>query len=175
MGAITIVACRFVLYLWREIMIPMYRLWLHSLYGLYGPRCPLSPKRLLNLITHSLTPWVDVVAIMIKVQCFSKIWYIAVMHSKWYPPVNGVMGFGQCIHSSRYWFVWKRIGVMLCKKSAQTNSSGKLRSVPKAYNCYGRLISVSEDLLTTPEHLLTTQEHLLTSPEHFRNCIGTLL
>ena len=29
-------------------------LWLHSLYGLYGPHCPLSPERLLNLITHSL-------------------------------------------------------------------------------------------------------------------------
>ena len=35
-----------------KIMIPMYRLWLHSLYGLYGPRFPLSLKRLLNLITH---------------------------------------------------------------------------------------------------------------------------
>ena len=33
----------------------MYRLWLHSLYGLHGPQFPLSPKRLLNLITHSLT------------------------------------------------------------------------------------------------------------------------
>ena len=37
-----------------KIMIPMYRLWLHGLYGLYGPRCPLSPDRPLNLITHSL-------------------------------------------------------------------------------------------------------------------------
>ena len=35
-------------------MIPMYRLWLHGLYGLYGPHCPLSPGRLLNLITHPL-------------------------------------------------------------------------------------------------------------------------
>ena len=33
-------------------MIPVYRLWLHSL---YRPRCLLSPERLLNLITHSLT------------------------------------------------------------------------------------------------------------------------
>ena len=33
--------------------IPMYRLWLHSLYGLYGPRCPLSPKRPINLISLS--------------------------------------------------------------------------------------------------------------------------
>ena len=41
--------------MWGMIMIPMYRLWLHGLYGLYGPRCPLSPKRLLNLITHSLS------------------------------------------------------------------------------------------------------------------------
>ena len=42
--------------MWGKIMIPMYRLWLHSLYGLYGPRYPLSPERPLNLITHSLTP-----------------------------------------------------------------------------------------------------------------------
>ena len=39
--------------MWGKIMIPMYRLWLHGLYGLHGLRCPLSPKRLLNLITHS--------------------------------------------------------------------------------------------------------------------------
>ena len=31
----------------------MYRLWLH---GLYGPRCPLSPKRPINLISLSLFP-----------------------------------------------------------------------------------------------------------------------
>ena len=37
--------------MWGKIMIPMYRLWL---YGLYGPQCPMSPERLLNLITHSL-------------------------------------------------------------------------------------------------------------------------
>ena len=36
-------------------IISMYRLWLHGLYRLYGPRCPLSPGRPLNLITHSLT------------------------------------------------------------------------------------------------------------------------
>ena len=33
------------------LMIPMYRLQLHGLYGLYGPRCPLSPERPLTL-TH---------------------------------------------------------------------------------------------------------------------------
>ena len=36
-------------------LIPMYRLWLHSLYGLDGPHSPMSPERPLNLITHSLT------------------------------------------------------------------------------------------------------------------------
>ena len=41
--------------MWGKIMIPMYRLWLHSLYGLYGPCCQLSTERPLNLITHSLT------------------------------------------------------------------------------------------------------------------------
>ena len=38
--------------MWGKIMIPMYRLWLR---GLYGPHCPLSLERPLNLITHSLT------------------------------------------------------------------------------------------------------------------------
>ena len=32
----------------------MYRLWLYSLYRLYGPRCPLSPKRPINLISFSV-------------------------------------------------------------------------------------------------------------------------
>ena len=41
--------------MWGKIMIPIYRLWLHGSYGLYGPRCPLFPEKLLNLITHSLT------------------------------------------------------------------------------------------------------------------------
>ena len=35
----------------EKIIIPMYRLWLHGLYGLYGPQCLLSPKRPINL-TH---------------------------------------------------------------------------------------------------------------------------
>ena len=37
--------------MWGKIIIPMYRLWLHGLYGLYRPWCPLSPKRLINLIS----------------------------------------------------------------------------------------------------------------------------
>ena len=43
--------------MWGKIIIPMYRLWLlvHGLYGLYGPRCPLSSKRLINLISLSLS------------------------------------------------------------------------------------------------------------------------
>ena len=32
--------------MWGKIMITMYRLWWHGLYGLYGPRCPLSQKAL---------------------------------------------------------------------------------------------------------------------------------
>ena len=34
-------------------IIPMYWLCLHGLYRLYGPRCPLSPKRPINLISLS--------------------------------------------------------------------------------------------------------------------------
>ena len=47
-----IVACRLCVIYVREL-IPMCRLWLHGLYWLYGPHCPLSPERPLNLITHS--------------------------------------------------------------------------------------------------------------------------
>ena len=43
-----------VLSLWGKIMIPMYRLWLHSLFGLYGPWCPLSPQNAVKL-NHSPT------------------------------------------------------------------------------------------------------------------------
>ena len=43
--------------MWGKVMIPMYRLWLHSLYGLCGPRYPLSKKKPINLITHSLWIW----------------------------------------------------------------------------------------------------------------------
>ena len=38
------------------------------------------------------------------------------------------------------WLVWKRIGVMLCKKSAYPNCSGALT------NCPGTLITAPEDL-----------------------------
>ena len=41
--------------MWGKIIIPMYRLWLNGLYGLYGPRCPLSAKRPINLISLSFT------------------------------------------------------------------------------------------------------------------------
>ena len=40
--------------MWGKIIIPMYRLWLNGLYGLYGPRCPLFSKRPINLISLSL-------------------------------------------------------------------------------------------------------------------------
>ena len=43
--------------MWGKIIIPVYRLWLNGLYGLYGPRCPLSSKRPINLIFLSLTPY----------------------------------------------------------------------------------------------------------------------
>ena len=45
--------------MWGKIIIPMYRLWLNGLYGLYGPRCPLSSKRPINLISLSLSIVMD--------------------------------------------------------------------------------------------------------------------
>ena len=72
--------------------------------------------------------------------------------------------------------VCKRIGVMLCKKSVQTNSFGRLTTAPEDLLVFRKTyISVPpEDLLTAPEHLLTAAERLLTAPEHFCNCSRTL-
>ena len=42
--------------MWGKIIIPMYKLWLNGLYGLYGPWCPLFSKRPINLISLSLWP-----------------------------------------------------------------------------------------------------------------------
>ena len=47
--------------MWGKIIIPMYRLWLHGLCGLYGPRSPLSPKRTINLISLSLPERVTII------------------------------------------------------------------------------------------------------------------
>ena len=52
-----------------KIVIPMCRLWLHGLHGPHGIRCPLSPKRPLNLITHSLSLYASYIsykALLIK-------------------------------------------------------------------------------------------------------------
>ena len=51
----------------------MYRLWLHGLYGLlYGPRCPLSPKRLINLISLSLELIHKPLQTLVLLQCYTK-------------------------------------------------------------------------------------------------------
>ena len=72
------------------------------------------------------------------------------------------------------YMVWKRISVMVCKKSAYPNCSGRVITAPedlkllrKTYNCYGRLITVPED-----SKLL--RNTFVTAPEHFRNCSGAL-
>ena len=49
----------YILFMWWKIMISMYRLWLHGLYGLYGPRWPLSEKGRINFITHLPTTYED--------------------------------------------------------------------------------------------------------------------
>ena len=51
----------------------MYRLWLHGLYGLlYGPRCPLSPKRPINLISLSLELIHKPLQTLVLLQCYTK-------------------------------------------------------------------------------------------------------
>ena len=51
--------------MWGKIIIPMYRLWLHDLYGLYGPRCPLSPKK-----ADKLNLSLSAIAVMLAVSCY---------------------------------------------------------------------------------------------------------
>ena len=66
-------------------MIPVCKLSLHGLYGLYGPRCLLSAKRLFNLITHSLTS--GTVQIFIMTCGSSKVVILmtsSVQWSSWY-------------------------------------------------------------------------------------------
>ena len=62
------------LFMWRKIMTPMYRLRLHGLYGLYGPHS-MSPERLLNLVTHALT-----------LHSFTGWWWFAWFYwTRWHP------------------------------------------------------------------------------------------
>ena len=80
--------------MWGKIMIPMYRMWLQGVYGLYGPRCPMSPERMLNLITHSLTyspkSWRPS-----DIHCISKLdhywirWWLVVCADKCWGIING--------------------------------------------------------------------------------------
>ena len=62
--------------MWGKIIIPMYRLWLNGLYGLYGPRCPPSSKRPINLISLSLSgpQWVNMIS--------HNIWLVQVLPGK---------------------------------------------------------------------------------------------
>ena len=41
--------------MWGKMIILMYRLCWHGLYGLYGPRCPLFPERPFNFNTRLLS------------------------------------------------------------------------------------------------------------------------
>ena len=43
--------------MWGKIMIPMYRLWLHGLYGLHGPHCLLNWYRV-AISNDKSTSWV---------------------------------------------------------------------------------------------------------------------
>ena len=62
-------------------------------YGLYGPRCPLSPKRPLNLITHSLTCQCNCALIWIwKFRC---LWTLRWRQFYHYPQVS--------LHDKRHW------------------------------------------------------------------------
>ena len=101
MGALTFLLFIFhiffldcVLSMWGKIMFAMYRLWLHGLYGLYGLRCPLSPERLLNLITPSLIlgSWFSLTAYIPAVEHMESIVHschqdmISTPRAPFYPP-----------------------------------------------------------------------------------------
>ena len=62
------------------MMIPMYKLWLHGLYGLFGPHCLVSPERPLNLIIHSplqhiLVGNINVYIWLVSPQLSCQIWW----------------------------------------------------------------------------------------------------
>ena len=61
--------------MWGKI-IPMCRLWLHSLYGLYGPQCPLSPEKADKL---NLSLW-ETAAILSSPQCVKRVTYSSYWH-----------------------------------------------------------------------------------------------
>ena len=65
-----------------KIIIPVYKLWLHGLYGLYRTRCPLSPKKTLNLIIHTLVSlfwlfWVNLMSTMVVIGNQTYVHYLA--------------------------------------------------------------------------------------------------
>ena len=69
-----IITCRlWVIYVREDIL--MYRLWLNGLYGLYGPRCPLSSKRPINLISFSLLFLVNNILAGLWLNCIFFIWW----------------------------------------------------------------------------------------------------
>ena len=56
---------------WRASEHKFPSLWLHGLYRLYGPHCPLSPEGPLNLFTHSLTHSLS--SLVYVMACYTKL------------------------------------------------------------------------------------------------------
>ena len=88
--------------MWGKITIPMYRLWLHSLYGLYGPRCPLSPEKPLNLITDSLFRHVSLTCFTIWIHRYhiGDQWFVH------WPLLNDTQSSHKLILNDHPWFGW---------------------------------------------------------------------
>ena len=95
-----------VLSIWGKIRIPMCRLWLHCLYGLHGPQCPLSQKRLLNLLTHSLIQW----DFLLHLQDYNSILWmtfeIQYVATHYYNFSNGIIYSVQVFVSFGVWYLW---------------------------------------------------------------------
>ena len=89
--------------MWGKIIIPMYRLWLNGLYGLYGPRCPLSSKRLINWISLSLSLSLSI-SLSISLEFptpETRRWFLDMcevykyVHSMYKTPINSLFQFSQ--------------------------------------------------------------------------------
>ena len=96
--------------MWGKVMIPMYRLRLHCLYGLYGPRCPLSPERPLKF-NHSLTPsglfqwhWHDHMYVPVPLTHWGRVTHIC---------VNKLTIICSLAPSKRQAIIWTSAGILL--------------------------------------------------------------
>ena len=129
--------------MWGKIIIPMYRLWLNGLCGLYGPRYPLSSKRPINLISLSISlPNYFVVAPVIYKE-------------PWYNKQFGLRKLGSrswwCIWNFHHWLhlklsFWQLPMLPVMKISSKLTHWGRVTHI-----CVSRLTIIGSDNGLSPD------------------------